>query len=141
MGSHLAIIILALTLIGCGDSSSSSPQPTGLNLINFKLEFEDVMEFEQGELKDYPVTYEVPSGYTPTVSAENLPEGATFENQTLSWKPSCQIDFQSGAFFRGYMYYHVIFSLRLQESKDSVIQKSALMIVNKFNKPGKKCGE
>lgn len=135
-------LLLSLFLgAGCGDdSSSSSPTPVGLSLVNYRLDIEDIMEFEQGEPREYPVIVAVPPGYSPTVTVDNLPEGASFDGNTIRWHPSCDLDFRQGEYFRGYMYYRVLITLKVAESPDSILQKTALLLVHKFAKADKICG-
>lgn len=139
-------LLCAVALSGCGKDSGSDgddqegQEPVALGLSGTVVFDVPPMEFEQGELSTYAVEAKVPPPHQWSITAENLPEGAIFENNALSWRPSCALSLEDGDFLRGYLLQYVRFTLNFKDNEALQFQDTTVLIVHRFNKAGKTCG-
>ena len=118
-----------LLLASCGQQSQESEEPEAQDTPRFELTYSDVMEFVRGVPGVYGLSgffVDEPESFP---SVDGLPEGATFDGQSISWTPSCDLKPENGQFIRGYMVYRIRINL-VSATTDSIIQKPALIIVH-----------
>ncbi len=147
MAASKLVVILALGMaffLGACAKSDSADEPAGgakqpnqsLALAgDFTFDLSLVMEFEQGKRAEYPISSTLPPEYKWELTAENLPKGASFEDDVLVWQPSCSFSVKDGDFIRGYLVRYVRF---VWTAKDAgiVLPANAALIVHKYNGPG-----
>lgn len=133
---QMATVIVVLTwflVSGCGGSAypgeelrkEKQPPPPA----NFYIELEDVMKMTEGRISEFKVVGVVPAPGTPTVTAERLPEGATFSNDgILQWTPKFT-DVSLTEDQDGFRSFRVRFTLSSSQSSESFVQRSALIFV------------
>ena len=141
--SNLCRAVSAMLLIGCGSSPIEPPktsQPQHQQN-RFKLDFEEIMEFDQGKARSYTITAEVPPPGQPTLSVEGLPDGAVLEGATITYTPSCGLALAEGKFYRGYLSQRIVVTLKSDKDAESVLQKAGIILVHRHNDPERPCGE
>lgn len=135
------LLLVGILSNSCGDSATqNTDQEFGLSGGNeLVLDFEEIMEFDQGKLGTYPVLVEVPNPGKPVLTFEGLPEGAFFENNKLHYRPSCEMTYEDGNFFRQYNKIYFKATLRSDVDTDQLKVKSGLIIVFKHNERDRQC--
>lgn len=134
MYRHLLLLGPLAILAGCGATATNkaSLDPLGAGDA-YHLDFDDVQEYTQGKAGAFEVKATVPAGYEAVVTAESLPEGASFDGHLFSWLPSCSLSIEEGKFYRGYLLQRVRFTLTVKNSSQILLQKTALLIVRRFD--------
>lgn len=142
----MKLIIVPLSILvlsACGSTQiepdNSSSRADGLKKL--KLDFEEIMEFEQGKSSEYPITTSVASPGSAILSGEGLPDGAEIQGNVLTYLPPCSLSLAEGKFYRGYISFRIRIALKSDKDPESSIQKAGLMIVYRYNDPDHLCGE
>lgn len=140
-----AAFLLSLVTACGGSHVEKDLEPTaqdkGPPSYSFGAEFPFVMTFKQGLESNFTLLehVQVPSSH-PVLTAENLPEGATFDGKSLTWTPSCDIPIED--FGDGHTIQYVRFTLRSSADDQQYVQRSAALLVLQHQaSTGRKCGE
>jgi hypothetical protein len=141
--SYTWVMVSLMFLIGCGSMplGPDGLQNNSAHLQGFHLDFEEIMEFVQGQRGEFKIEATVPSPGAAILNAEGLAEGASLEGNTLIYTPPCSLSLAEGKFYRGYLSHRIRISLRSDKDSKSILQKSAVMIVFRHADPDRPCGE
>jgi hypothetical protein len=127
------IIIASYLFVACGSKSSSSESPNEDDPSNasYSLNYADIMEFTRGVLNSYEITGKFGGEISQTrITIDGLPDGASFEDDILSWEPSCELKPENGRFIRGYFIQRLRINFNSVVS-DDVVQKPAILVIHK----------
>jgi hypothetical protein len=127
---------LLFLCVGLSASCGSSKKATEAPITNsdeqkqYSLSYSDVMEFTRGVLGKFKIDGKFTGEKESTVTIDELPEGADFAANILTWQPSCDLKPENGQFIRGYMIHRLRISFK-SKSSDGLVQKPALLIIHK----------
>jgi hypothetical protein len=146
---HLGLSLVAVTLLSqCGGSSVPTPPvqnhrpDNGPPNFHFTDDFPDTVEFEQGYNRQFNIQAmaAVPAPQTSVVTVENLPAGAVFDGQVLSWTPQCG----GGVlpFKNDIAEFSTRFTLKATGDSVQFVQRRVTIRVHRFFEgPGRTCGD
>lgn len=137
----LFILACLVSLLSCGSQKqTSSETPVGdEESPGYSLDYSDVMEFVRGVETSYTLSGQVDGDDDSKPTIDGLPEGASYAEGLLTWKPSCDLKPENGQFVRGYMVIRVRINMESAVS-DSLVQKPAIMLVH-MDGEGSECEE
>ncbi len=140
MRKFVAGMFVAAALAGCGKQvefpkGSLLSAKAQKDASQYKLGFEEVMEFVEGELGEYVIVASVPED-KPVVSIEGLPATATFSGADwrISWRPPAGSSKSTriGSHFHSYP---IRIHLRADTDQEDVLIRTAVLVVFEGAKP------
>lgn len=125
------IAIWSATCIACGSKpAAKKAAPDDGDQVTYTLNYTDVMEFTRGVEGSFPIAGSFTDKSPAKITIDGLPEGASYQNEVLTWTPSCDLKPENGQFLTGYMIQRLRINLTGNVT-DDVVQKPAIVIIHK----------
>lgn len=114
-------------VVGCGSNNTTKAQED--EDVSFSLNYLNAMEFTRGVENTYLVEGEFAQDEKPKITIDGLPEGAIFEENLITWTPSCDLSREDGKFIKGYEFIELRINFESLKT-DNIIQRPAFIIVH-----------